>query len=239
MGGGLDWVAYPGFLCYLTLQRTREHTAQWEFSAIRPKNNNQRPRTQSRNHVASDGTAASGLAARYAAALFDLATEGKKLDQTEKDLTRLKEVLAQSPELRRFIRSPVLTREQQTQGLTCLLEQVNADDLTQKFVRLVAQKRRLFALGDMVDVFLADLAHKRGEIDAGVTVARPLSDQQTEVMTATIRKALGDKVAIQVDVDPDLLGGMVVRVGSRMIDNSLRTKINKLQLAMKAPGGPL
>ena len=189
--------------------------------------------------MASDGTAASGLAARYAAALFDLATEGKKLDQTEKDLTRLKEVLAQSPELRRFIRSPVLTREQQTQGLTRLLEQVNADDLTQKFVRLVAQKRRLFALGDMIDVFLADLAHKRGEIDAGVTVARPLSDQQTEVMTATIRKALGDKVAIQVDVDPDLLGGMVVRVGSRMIDNSLRTKINKLQLAMKAPGGPL
>ncbi len=189
--------------------------------------------------MASDGTAASGLAARYAAALFDLATEGKKLDQTENDLTRLKEVLAQSPELRRFIRSPVLTRDQQTQGLIGLLERIEAGDLTQRFVKLVAQKRRLFALGDMIDAFLADLARRRGEISAGVTVAQPMTDQQTETMKATIREALGDKVAIQVDVKPELLGGMVVRVGSRMIDNSLRTKIDKLQLAMKAPGGLL
>ncbi len=187
--------------------------------------------------MASDGTAASGLAARYSAALFDLATEGKTLDQTEHDLARLKEVLAQSPELRRFIRSPVLSREQQTAGMTGLLERVGASDLTQRFIRLVAQKRRLFALGDMIDAFLADTARRRGEVKASVTVAQPLSDQHASAMTATIKAALGDKVAIQVDVDPDLLGGMVVRVGSRMIDNSLRTKIDKLQLAMKAPGG--
>jgi F-type H+-transporting ATPase subunit delta len=189
--------------------------------------------------VASDGTAAFGLAARYAAALFDLATEGKKLDQTESDLTRLKEVLAQSPELRRFIRSPVLTREQQNQVLTDLLERVGASDLTQRFVRLVAQKRRLFALGDMADAFLADAARRRGEVAADVTVAQPLSDQQSATLSATIKEALGDKVAIHVAVDPDLLGGMVVQIGSRMIDNSLRTKIDKLQLAMKSPGGLL
>ena len=189
--------------------------------------------------MASDGTAAFGLAARYATALFDLATEGKNLDQTESDLTRLKEVLAQSPELRRFIRSLVLTREQQSQVLTTLLERTEAGELTRRFVRLVGQKRRLSALGEMIDAFLADVARRRGEVNAAVRVAQPLTDPQTAAMTATIRDALGAKVAIHVDIDPALLGGMVVQVGSRMIDNSLRTKIDKLQLAMKSPGGLL
>ena len=189
--------------------------------------------------MASDGTAASGLAVRYASALFDLATERKKLDQTASDLTRLKEVLAQSPDLRRFLRSPVLTREQQGQALNVLLGKVGVSDLTQNFVGLLAKNRRLFALGEVVETFLADLARRRGEISAEVTVAQSLSDSQTEAMNAAVKGALGDKVAITVTVDPSLLGGMVVKVGSRMIDNSLRTKIDKLQLAMKAPGGLL
>ncbi len=187
--------------------------------------------------MASDGTAASGLAARYAAALFDLATEGKNLDQTASDLVRLKELLAHSPELRRFVRSPVLTREQQDRVLTDLLEKAGICDLVQRFVKLVAQKRRLSVLGDMIEAFLADLDRREGRVSADITVAQPLSAGQTATMTGAIKAAVGDKVAITVAVDPELLGGMVVKIGSRMIDNSLRTKIDKLQLAMKAPGG--
>jgi len=189
--------------------------------------------------VASDGTAASGLAARYAAALFDLATERKKLDQTASDLTRLKEVLASSPDLRRFLRSPVLTREQQGKALSALLTKVGVSDLTQNFVGLIAKNRRLFALGNVIDAFLADLARRRGEVSAEVAVAQTLNEAQNAAVTAAVKGALGEKVAIKFTVDPSLLGGMVVRVGSRMIDNSLRTKIDKLQLAMKAPGGLL
>ena len=189
--------------------------------------------------MASDGNAASGLAARYAAALFDLATERKQVDQTANDLTRLKGLLAQSPDLRRFLRSPVLSRAQQSEALADLLKKVGVSDLTQHFVGLIAKNRRLFALGDMIETFLADLARRRGEVSAEVTVAQSLSASQASAMDAAVRKALGDKVAITVNVDPELLGGMVVRVGSRMVDNSLRTKIDKLQLALKAPGGHL
>ncbi len=189
--------------------------------------------------MASDGTPASGLAARYASALFDLATEGTSLDQTASDLTRLKDLLAQSPELRRFIRSPVLTRDQQDQVLNDLLQKVGVSDLVRRFIGLVAQKRRLFALGDMIDAFLTELAQREGKVSADVTVAQALTAEQSAAMSGAVKAALGDKVAITVTVEPELLGGMVVRVGSRMIDNSLRTKIDKLQLAMKAPGGLL
>ncbi|MEI8394880.1 MAG: F0F1 ATP synthase subunit delta [Rhodospirillaceae bacterium] len=189
--------------------------------------------------MASDGTAASGLAARYSAALFDLATERNKVDEAESDLTRLKGVLAQSPDLRRFLRSPVLTREQQNKALEALLGQVGVSDLTQHFVGLVAKNRRLFALGDMIEAFLADLARRRGEVSAEITVARSMTDAQTAAMNAAVKSALGDRAAVKVSINPELLGGMVVKIGSRMIDNSLRTKIDKLQLALKAPGGLL
>ncbi len=118
-----------------------------------------------------------------------------------------------------------------------LLQQLGVSDLTRQFIVLVAKNRRLFALGGMIDAFLSDLARRQGRVSAEVTVARPLSESQTEMMSAAVRKSLGDRVAISVRVDSGLLGGMVVKVGSRLIDNSLRTKIDKLQLAMKAPGG--
>ena len=189
--------------------------------------------------MASDGTAASGLAVRYATALFDLATERDLLDQVASDLTRLKRLLADSPELCRFLRSPILSREQQSQGMTALLEKAEFSELTRQFVALVARKRRLSALGGMAEAFLADLARRQGKVSAEITVAQALTDAQAETVSGTIRRSLGDKVAISVAVDPELLGGMVVKIGSRLIDNSLKTKIDKLQLAMKAPGGQL
>ena len=189
--------------------------------------------------MASDGTAASGLAVRYATALFDLAAERNSLDQVASDLAQLKDLLAQSPDLRRFLRSPVLTREQQNQALGSLLQKAGISELTQQFVALVARNRRLFALGGMIEAYLSDLDRRQGKVSAEITVAQPLSESQAEAMNATVKKAYGDKVAISVSVDSRLLGGMVVKVGSRLIDNSLKSKIDKLQLAMKAPGGQL
>ncbi len=189
--------------------------------------------------MASDGTAASGLAVRYATALFDLATERDSLELVASDLSRLKDLLAQSPDLRRFLRSPVLTREQQTQALSALLQKAGVSELTQQFIALVAKKRRLFALGGMIEAFLSDLDRRQGKLSAEITVAQPLTEAQTKTMNVAVQQALGDKVAISVNVDGSLLGGIIVKVGSRLIDNSLRTKIDKLQLAMKAPGGHL
>ncbi len=176
---------------------------------------------------------------RYAAALFELANERKLLDQTASDLARLKEILVQSPDLRRFLRSPVLTREQHKQALDVLLSKAGVADLTQNFIGLLAKNRRLFALGEIIGAFLDDLSRRRGEIRAEVTVAQGLTASQAATMDAVVKDALGKNATITVNVDPSLLGGMVVKVGSRLIDNSLRTKIDKLQLAMKAPGGLL
>ena len=119
------------------------------------------------------------------------------------------------------------------------MQQAGITDLTQQFVALVAKNRRLFALGGMIEAFLSDLARRQGKVSADITVAQPLTESQTATMNAAVKQTLGDKVAISVTVDSSLLGGMVVKVGSRLIDNSLRTKIDKLQLAMKAPGGHL
>ncbi|NYZ13612.1 F0F1 ATP synthase subunit delta [Azospirillum sp. RWY-5-1] len=187
--------------------------------------------------MASEGTGVSELAARYSTALFDLADENKALDQVASDLTTLKQLLAESADLRRLVRSPVISRADQGRAMAALLDEVAASDLTKRFVGLVAANRRLFVLSGMIDGFLAELARRRGEATAQVTAARPLTDAQIEAVTEALRSVVGNKVAVNVTVDPELIGGMIVRYGSRMIDASVRTKLNKLQLAMKASGG--
>ena len=173
------------------------------------------------------------LAERYAAALYELADEGKTLDRVADDLRGLAALLDESADLTRLIRSPALSRADQGRAMRAVLERLGADALTAKFVGLVAQHRRLFVLPRMIKAYLAELAHRRGEIAAEVTAARPLTAQQAEAVAAALRRAVGAKVSIEARVDPALLGGMVVRVGSRMVDSSLRTKLAKLELAMK------
>lgn len=177
-----------------------------------------------------------GLAERYAAALYELADEGKALDRVAGDLRSLAKALADSPDLMRMIRSPVLGRQEQGRAIKAILDQMGVDALTAKFLGLVAQNRRLFAVPAMIKAFLAELARRRGEIAAEVTSAQPLSPQQAEAVTAALRQAVGSKVTVETRVDPSLLGGMVVRVGSRMVDSSLKTKLQKLELAMKGLG---
>jgi F-type H+-transporting ATPase subunit delta len=189
--------------------------------------------------VASEGNVASGLAARYATALFELASERNELDGVAGDLTRLKAIIAESSDLRQALRNPILSRAEQGQALAAVLAKAGASATTQNFVGVIARNRRAFALSAIIDAFLADLARRAGAATAEVTVARALNAEQSAALEATIKQTLGPKVTINLSIDPALLGGMVVQIGSRMIDNSLRTKFDKLQLALKAPGGQI
>jgi F-type H+-transporting ATPase subunit delta len=186
--------------------------------------------------VAAQGAGTGGLAARYAAALFELADAHKAIDRVAGDLTDLKAMIAGSNELSAFIRSPIRSREDQARAMNALLQQAGTSELVRKFVGLVAQNRRLFALLAMIDEFLSELARRRGEMRAEVTAARPLNEQQQAALAEAIRRSVGGKVAVDVQVDPALIGGLVVKVGSRMVDSSLRTKLQRLQLAMKGVG---
>lgn len=187
--------------------------------------------------MASEGTGVSELAARYSSALFELADENQALDTVAGDLTTLKTLLAESADLRRLVGSPVISRADQGRAMAAVVEALSLGDLAKRFVGLVAANRRLFKLQSMIDGYMGLLAKRRGESTAKITVARPLSDAQLESVADALRTSVGKQVTLDVSVDPALMGGMIVRYGSRMIDTSVRTKLDKLQLAMKASGG--
>lgn len=183
--------------------------------------------------MAGEAKGVSGLAERYAAALFDLADERKALDAVAGDLQSLRAMLRDSADLRRVIRSPVLSRDEQGKGIAALAGKAQISPLARNFLGLLAQNRRLFALPDMIESFLHRLAERRGEVTAHVVSAQDLSPQQRDAVNEQLRKAVGRKVAVDIEVDPSLLGGLVVKVGSRMVDASLKSKLHRLQLAMK------
>nr|WP_227010128.1 F0F1 ATP synthase subunit delta [Pelagibius marinus] len=178
----------------------------------------------------------SDLAGRYASALLDLADEQKALDQVADDLKALRSLIAESEDLRRLLDSPVFSREEQRKAMTALMEKIGTGELTRHFVLVVADNHRLFALPAMIEAYLAELAQRRGEITAEVTAARNLSDAQQAALLEALRSSVGSKVQLDLKVDPALIGGLVVKVGSRMIDSSLRSKLQRLQLAMKGVG---
>jgi len=186
--------------------------------------------------LAGDNTSLSDLAGRYASALLDLADEQKSLDQVSGDLQTLRSMIGESEDLRRLLNSPVITRDEQRRAMTALMEKAGVGQLTQRFVLVVVNNRRLFALPAMIEGYLAELARRRGEITAQVTSARNLSDAQQSALLDALRSAVGSKVQLDLKVDPALIGGLVVKVGSRMIDSSLRSKLQRLQLAMKGVG---
>ena len=186
--------------------------------------------------MAGDNTSLSDLAGRYAAALLDLADEQKSLDQVSGDLQSLRSMIAESEDLRRLLNSPVISREAQRRAMSGVMEKAGIGQLTQRFVLVVARNHRLFALPAMIEGYLAELARRRGEITAKVTSARSLSDAQQAALLETLRGSVGTKVQLDLTVDPALIGGLVVKVGSRMIDSSLRSKLQRLQLAMKGVG---
>lgn len=178
----------------------------------------------------------SDLAGRYASALLDLADERKALDEVADDLKGLRTLISESEDLRRLLNSPLFSREEQRKAMTALMEKVGTGELTRRFVLVVADNHRLFALPAMIEAYLTELAQRRGEITAQVTAARSLSDAQQTALLEALRSAVGSKVQLDLKVDPALIGGLVVKVGSRMIDSSLRSKLQRLQLAMKGVG---
>jgi F-type H+-transporting ATPase subunit delta len=186
--------------------------------------------------LASEATGVSGLAERYAAALFDLADERHALDEVAGDLRELRAMLQNSGDLARLLRSPVLSRDEQGKAIAALAEQAGMSNLTRDFLGVVARNRRLFAVPAMIEAYLRRLAERRGEVTAEVTVAQPLSDARRAALTEQLRRAVGARVAVDVRVDPALLGGMIVKVGSRMVDASLSSRLQRLRLAMKATG---
>ena len=183
--------------------------------------------------MATDNSHSAGLALRYATAAFELAAEERAIDRLASDFAALKTLLASSPELNRLVRSPLFTREEQAKAMQAVLERAGTGDLTRKLVLLLAQKRRLFALADIIRGFEELLARHRGEIAAEVTSARELTAAEASELRRVLKDKLGREPKLTAHVDPKLLGGLVVKVGSRMIDSSLRTKLDGLRAAMK------
>lgn len=183
--------------------------------------------------MAAAKTVSASLAERYATALYDLADQAKALDAVADDLRAVRGLLAESEDLARLVRSPSIGRDDQAKAVDAIATKAEFDDLTRKFLGVLATNRRLFALGEIGQAYLDELSRRRGEITAHVTSATELSSEQMDKLTDELRKSMGAKVAVDVQVDAALLGGMIVKVGSRMVDSSLRTKLAKLQLAMK------
>lgn len=197
-----------------------------------------RPRNRFRgfHSVAADTSIASGVAGRYASALFDLAKEADALDSIAQDLEGLKSMLEDSDDLSDLVSSPLYSRDQQAAAMDAVLEAAGVQDLTRRFIGVVTQNRRLFVVVDIIGAYRALLANHRGEMNAEVISPRPLSDAQLEALRGVLANVLRAEVIVDASVDETLLGGLVVRVGSRMIDSSLRTKLENMQLAMKGVG---
>ncbi len=179
-------------------------------------------------------SATSSVAGRYASALFELADSAKSLDQVAQDLDSFRRLLSDSADLRRLIASPVIGRDLQGKALLAVLDAAGIKGLTRSFIGTVAAKRRARELSAMITEYLAELARRRGETTATVTSAVPLTPEQLQQLADTLRRMLGDaKVSIDARVEPDILGGLLVKVGSRLFDSSIRSKLQRLQLAMK------
>jgi F-type H+-transporting ATPase subunit delta len=176
------------------------------------------------------------MAGRYATALFELALESNAIDQVQSDLDRFDALVAGSPDLTRLVRSPVFTAEEQTQALAAVLGSAGIGGLAAQFLKVVASNRRLFAARDMVKAFRALVARHKGEVSASVTVAEQPSDRRLAEIRDALRAVTGKDVKIEIRIDPTIIGGLVVKLGSRMVDSSLRTRLNALKHAMKEVG---
>ena len=189
--------------------------------------------TATGSSVAQVETSMSGVAGRYAAALFELAGERGKTDAVSADLERFAKLIEESDDLKRLVRSPVFTAEQQQAAIGAILDRMEAGEIAGNFIRLVAQKRRLFAINAMIRAYEALLAEKRGIVPAEVTVAEAMPDPMLADLKAALAKTAGKDVSLAVKINPDIIGGMVVKLGHRMIDASLKTKLNALRVAMR------
>lgn len=194
------------------------------------------PKRDGENDVATDGTIVEGVAGRYASALFDLAREDSRVSEVEADLVRFQGLLDESADLVRLVRSPVIPADDQLRALGVILEKAGIGGLAANFLKLVTKNRRLFAVQDIIKAYRGLAAKARGEVTAEVTSAVPLNSEQIAALKETLRASVGKDVTLQSRVDPSLLGGLIVKVGSRMIDSSLRTKLQNMKVALSGAG---
>lgn len=183
--------------------------------------------------MSSTSSGVSGVAGRYAAALFEIADERKQLGEVATDTATIRALIAESADLRRLVASPVIPREDQARAFGAVLVEARISELTRNFVGLVAQNNRLFALDVMCMGFLDLLAGRRGEVTAEVTTVLPLTDAQRIALEKAFSSSIGSTVVLNTKIDQTLLGGMIVKIGSRMVDSSLRTKLQRLELSLK------
>jgi F-type H+-transporting ATPase subunit delta len=195
-----------------------------------------RPDARGESDVATDETSVDGVAGRYASALFELANESSNVEGIEADLVNFQAMLDESPDLVRLVRSPVIASDDQAKAISVLLERAGIGGLTANFLKLVAANRRLFVVQDIIKVYRSLAAKARGEITADVTSAFALNDEQIATLKETLKASVGKDVTLRSHVDPSILGGLIVKVGSRMIDSSLKTKLQGMKTALGGAG---
>lgn len=184
--------------------------------------------------VAGEDHLISGMAGRYAGALFELALEDKATDRVKQELDQFDALIAESSDLNRLVRSPVFGADEQLKALSAILDKAGLTGITANFLRVITTNRRLFAVRDMIRAYRALVAQHKGEVVAKVTVAEPLNDQNKEALKGALKSVTGGKdIDMDVTIDPAIIGGLIVKVGSRMVDTSLRTKLNSIKIAMK------
>lgn len=183
--------------------------------------------------TAQEGAGVTGVAGRYATALFELAREGGDIDRVSQDLDTFEAMLTESADLARLIRSPVYSADEQARAVGAVLERAGIGGLAANLILFVAQKRRLFVLPHMIRDYRALVAHSKGIVPAEVRLAEEPSPKMLDDIKTALREMAGSEVDMAVKIDPALIGGLVVKVGSRMVDASLRTKLNSIRIAMK------
>lgn len=183
--------------------------------------------------VAGESGIVSGMAGRYATALFELALESNAVDQVKSDLASFDAMVGSSGDLTRLVRSPVFSAEDQAKALAAILDKAGIKGIAANFLRVVAANRRLFAVREIIRGFNALVAKHKGEVTAEVTVAEPLNDARMNDIRDALKQVTGKDVQVDVTVDPSIIGGLKVKLGSRMVDASLRTKLNSIKFAMK------
>jgi F-type H+-transporting ATPase subunit delta len=189
-----------------------------------------------RSRVAEHQAHVSGVAGRYAAALHELAVEAGAVDSVLADLQAFDRMVAESAELHRFVKSPIFSAEEQVKALGALLDKAGIKGFAANFLKLVAQRRRLFAIRDMISAYAAIVDNARGIVRATAIVAEKPSQAVLDSIKSALKDLAGDKAVVDVTVDPAIIGGIVVKLGSKMVDASLRTKLNGIRIAMKEVG---
>ena len=187
--------------------------------------------------MAQEDTIVAGMAGRYASALFSLAREGNSTDQVAASLDAFDRMIGESADLERFVRSPVFSAEEQVKALSSLLDPAGITGIAANFIKLVAAKRRLFSIREMIRTYHLLNDSYRGVARAEVTSASPLSDAHVGALKEALKGVTGGRqVEVTAKVDPSIIGGLVVKLGSRMVDGSLRTKLNAIRTRMKEVG---